>query len=151
MSVRNMWGDRCMRSKGNGLCIYTHWSSLMSQPCRLLAQVGLLICMGYLSCDKCGWTIWRIWGQDFLKMEVSICSRKIRVHKWEPPEESWDLLPDSRSVGVLYIIIRYMTTKSHQGDVIWANEKRKGFTITASKCFIFHTTVVCQQLQFYIY
>lgn len=41
-----------MRSKGNGLCIYTHWSSLMSQPYCRLAQVGLLICMGYLSCDK---------------------------------------------------------------------------------------------------
>lgn len=24
----------------------------MSQPCCRLAQVGLLICMGYLSCDK---------------------------------------------------------------------------------------------------
>lgn len=95
MSVHNMWGDRCTRSKGKGMCIYTHWSSLMSQPSCLLAQVGLLICMGYLSCDK--WLVYLENMRAGFPQNGSIdLFKKIRVHKWEPPEESWDLLPISK-------------------------------------------------------
>lgn len=57
-------------------------------------------------------------------MEVLICSRKIRVYKWEPPEEIWDLLPLSKSI-FLYIIIRYMTNKATICGVMRADVKRK--------------------------
>lgn len=57
-------------------------------------------------------------------MEVLICTRKIRVYKWEPPEEIWDLLPLSKSI-FLYIIIRYMTNKATICGVMRADVKRK--------------------------